>query len=276
MYMAKLESLQRELKNYEEKVTLLEAKILVHSAQNAQSQKRKPKHEERSTSGKKSRESVNCYDLVSILESVVPEVDVMQIDGFGSEIQGENAPRNNELYSVARGALMTLLMYACMSLSEVPMTPPALKDWLKQWLEVVMAHHAQHLEKRHNKEVDAFERQMRLKDERLENFRQQLLNMESEFGAMRSDLEELKDKLAMALEEKSRAEKAVEMKDKELRVMFKTMLMQSGEGSPLADAMDLDQLSHQDAQQRVLITLQKELKDTKYVSLIKISSDNER
>lgn len=150
------------------------------------------------------------------------------------------------------------------------MTPAALKDWLKQWLEVVMAHHAQHLEKRHGKEVDAFERQMRLKDERLENFRQQLLNMESEFSAMKSDLEELKDKLAMALEEKSRAERAVEMKDKELRVLLKTMLTQNGEGSPLADAMDLDQLSHQDAQQRVLITLQKELNDTKYVSLIKI------
>lgn len=95
-YMTKLESLQRELKNYEEKVTLLEAKILVHSAQNAQSaqsQKRKPKHEERSSSGKKARESVNCHDLVTILESVVPEVDVMQLDGFGSEIQGGHAPR---------------------------------------------------------------------------------------------------------------------------------------------------------------------------------------
>lgn len=100
MYMTKLESLQRELKDYEEKVTLLEARILVHSAQN--SQKRKPKHEDRSASGKKARESVNCHDLVTLLESVVPEVDVMQLDGFGSEIQGENTTEIGAAMSIDR------------------------------------------------------------------------------------------------------------------------------------------------------------------------------
>lgn len=145
------------------------------------------------------------------------------------------------------------------------MTPMALKDWLKHWLEVVKAHHAQHLEKRHGREVDAFERQMRLKDERLESFRRQLMSMESGFINMESDLEDLKSKLAMAVEEKCRAERAVEAKDKELRAMLKTML-HNGEGSPLPDAMDLDQLSHHDAQQRVLIILQKELNNAKYVS----------
>jgi len=145
------------------------------------------------------------------------------------------------------------------------MTPVALKDWLKQWLEVVKAHQAQHLEKRHGREVDAFERQMRLKDERLESFRRQLLSMESEFNKMKSDLEELKSHLAMAVEEKSKAERAIEVKDKELRALLKTMLQQNGETSPAPDAMDLDQLIHHDAQQRVLIFLQKELNDAKYV-----------
>lgn len=51
------------------------------------------------------------------------------------------------------------------------MTTVALKDWLKQWLELVKADHAQQLEQRHWRELDAFERQMRLKDERLESFR---------------------------------------------------------------------------------------------------------
>lgn len=158
-----------------------------------------------------------------------------------------------------------LLICASVSISEVPMTAVALKDWLRQWLEVVKAHHAQHLEKRHGREVNAFERQMRLKDERLESFRRQLLSMESEFRKMKSDLEELNKKLAMTVEEKSRAERAVEVKDKELRALLNTML-QNGEGSPTPDAMDLDQLSHHDAQQRVLIILQKELNDAKYIS----------
>jgi len=141
------------------------------------------------------------------------------------------------------------------------MTPVALKDWLKQWLQVVKVHHAQHLEKRHAREVDAFERQMRLKDERLESFRRQLLSMESSFTKMKSDLEELKNKLAIAVEEKSKAERAVELKDKEVHTLLKTMLQQNGDH----DAMDLDQLSDHDTLQRLLVSLQKELNDAKYV-----------
>ncbi|KAG0571155.1 hypothetical protein KC19_6G215300 [Ceratodon purpureus] len=240
MYTSKLESLQGELKNYEEKVTKLEAKILVHSAQ---SMKRKPKHDDRSAAGKKAREHVDCHEVVTLLESLVPEVDVMQIDGFGSEIR------------------------------ELPMTVGALKDWLKQWLEVVKTHQAQQLEKGHCRELNAFERQMRLKDERLECFRQQLMSMDTESSNMKSELEvlksnmkseteELTSKMAAAVEEKNRAERAVEGKDKELRAMMKSMLKNS-EGSPAPDAVDLDKLSHYDAQQRVLILLQKELNDAR-------------
>ena len=143
------------------------------------------------------------------------------------------------------------------------MTIMALKDWFKQWLEDVKAHHAQYLEQRHWRELDAFERQMRLKDERLESFRWQLLSMESEFSKMKSELEMLKSRLAMAVDEKCRAERVVEVKDKELRALMKIMLLNS-EGSSAPDP-PLDQLSHHEAQQRVLILLQKELNDAKYV-----------
>lgn len=146
------------------------------------------------------------------------------------------------------------------------MTAVALKDWLKQWLEVVKADHAQQLEQRHWRELDAFERQMRLKDERLEAFRWQLLSMESEFSKMKSELEMLKSRLAMAVDEKCRAERAVELKDKELRALKRTML-QNSEGPSVSDP-HLDQLSHHEAQQRVLILLQKELNDAKYVYII--------
>lgn len=140
------------------------------------------------------------------------------------------------------------------------MTIMALKDWLKRWLEVVKAHHAQHLEQRHWRELDAFERQMRLKDERLESFRWQLLSMESESSKLRSELEMVKSRLAMAVDEKCRAERAVEVKDKECRALMKTMV---SEGSSPPDPR-LDQLSHHEAQQSVLILLQNELNDVKY------------
>lgn len=147
------------------------------------------------------------------------------------------------------------------------MTTVALKDWLKQWLEVVKAQHAQHLEQRHWRELDAFERQMRLKDERLESFRWQLLSMESEFSKMKSELEMLKSRLAMAVDEKRRAERAVEVKDKELRALMKTSMLQNSEGSSAPDPR-FDQLSHHEAQQRILILLQKELNDAKYVPTV--------
>ncbi|KAG0587963.1 hypothetical protein KC19_2G205000 [Ceratodon purpureus] len=225
MYVTKLESLQEQLKNYEDKVALLESRI--------ESQKRKSKQEERAPEDVKAKDHVNCHELVTLFESIVPDVNVVQqLDGFASEIQ------------------------------EVPMSTVALKDWLKQWLEVVKNQHAQHLEQRHWRELDAFERQMRLKDERLESFRWQLLSMESEFSKMKSELEMLKSRLAMAVDEKCRAERAVEVKDKELRALMKTSMLQNSEGSSSPDPR-LDQLSHHEAQQRVLILLQKELNDAK-------------
>lgn len=85
MYVTKLESLQEQLKNYEEKVALLESRI--------EGQKLKFKQEERSPEDMKAKEHVNCHELVTLLQSIVPDVDVMQqLDGFASEIQGGHPP----------------------------------------------------------------------------------------------------------------------------------------------------------------------------------------
>jgi DNA repair exonuclease SbcCD ATPase subunit len=71
MYVTKLESLQGQLNAYEQKVAFLESRI--------ERQKRQPKQEDH----------VNCHELVTLLESIVPDVDVMQqLDGLSSEIQG--------------------------------------------------------------------------------------------------------------------------------------------------------------------------------------------
>lgn len=143
------------------------------------------------------------------------------------------------------------------------MTAASLKDWLEQWLEAVKSHHAQHLEQRHWREIDAFERQMRLKDERVESFRWQLLSMESECSKLKSELEMLKSRLAIAVDEKCRAERAVEVKDTELRALMKTVLPNC-EDLSFPDSC-LEKLSPQEAQQKVLVLLHKELNDAKYV-----------
>lgn len=86
---------------------------------------------------------------------------------------------------------------------------------------------------------------MWLKDERLESFCWQLLSMEFEFRKMKLDFEELNKKLVMIVEEKSRVERVVEVKDKELCVLLNIML-QNGEGLFIFDVMDLDQFSYYD------------------------------
>jgi len=81
MYVSKLESLEKQLKSYEEKVALLEAKIQVHS-------KRIVSEGERSKEAFKLREILNGHELVTLLESMEPDVEAVQFDTV-SEIQGE-------------------------------------------------------------------------------------------------------------------------------------------------------------------------------------------
>ena len=85
---------------------------------------------------------------------------------------------------------------------------------------------------------------MRLKDERLESFWWQLLSMESESIKLRSKLEMVKSRPAMAVDEKCRVERAMEVKDKECRVLMKTMVSEG----PSSPDPHLDQLSHHEAQ----------------------------
>lgn len=137
----------------------------------------------------------------------------------------------------------------------------ALKEWLEEWLHAVKIRHASSLEQRHWHELDSFERQMHVKDERMESFRWQLLSMESKFSKMKTELEMLKSRLAIAMDEKCRAERAVEAKDKELRALIQTVKLSSDGDSGLDT--DTERLSHHEAQQRVLAFLQTELKNAK-------------
>jgi hypothetical protein len=85
----------------------------------------------------------------------------------------------------------------------------------KEWLEVVKGWHAAQLKEQHRHEVEAFERQMQVKDEKIGAFRSQLMAMESETMKLKSELEELKgSRLTITTEDDLRSEAdTVEKKD---------------------------------------------------------------
>lgn len=72
---------------------------------------------------------------------------------------------------------------------------------LGDWLELERAQSK--LEQRHLQEINAFERQLKARDERMEAFRQQLLAMESEAAQRLAEIESLKEELKSVVEEKS-------------------------------------------------------------------------
>ncbi|KAJ8649548.1 hypothetical protein MRB53_002571 [Persea americana] len=86
------------------------------------------------------------------------------------------------------------------------------------------------LEQRHYEETDAFAEQMRLKDEKLEYFRWQLLSMELELKRLQSHIEGLDDNVSHFKEEIMKLEVLLSERDKELKSLkekFSDFSMQS-------------------------------------------------
>ncbi|RWR80294.1 golgin subfamily A member 6-like protein 22 isoform X1 [Cinnamomum micranthum f. kanehirae] len=77
------------------------------------------------------------------------------------------------------------------------------------------------LEQRHYEEIDAFAEQMRLKDEKLESFRWQLLSMELESKQLQSHIEGLDDNVSHFKEEIMKLEVLLSERDKELKSLKK-------------------------------------------------------
>lgn len=87
---------------------------------------------------------------------------------------------------------------------------------LRDWLELEKSRHCYKLEKRHRQEIDAFERHMRARDERMEAFRRQLLHMGDEAQRARCQIESLKQSLETSYEDGSRLEEILKQKEAEL------------------------------------------------------------
>jgi hypothetical protein len=109
---------------------------------------------------------------------------------------------------------------------EEPMKDPAFKEWL----EVVKGRHTAHLEDRHWHEVQAFERQMRVKDEKIGVFRSQLLAMEAETKKLKSELETLRGQ--SSTKDKCRSEVTDEKNDQTTFSMNKCVRSLDGDYGP--------------------------------------------
>jgi hypothetical protein len=78
-----------------------------------------------------------------------------------------------------------------------------------EWIELVKSRHAAQLEDKHRREIEAFERQMRAKDERIAAFRSQLLAMELESSKMKSEMEALQIEIENTIQEEENSSKVV-------------------------------------------------------------------
>ncbi len=120
--------------------------------------------------------------------------------------------------------IFLMMFYLCLNLE--PMKDPAFKEWL----EVVKGRHTAHLEDRHWHEVQAFERQMRVKDEKIGVFRSQLLAMEAETKKLRSELETLRGQ--SSTKDKCRSEATDEKNNQTTLSMNKCVRSLDGDYGP--------------------------------------------
>lgn len=98
---------------------------------------------------------------------------------------------------------------------------------LEEWVRAEAEKYASMIEQRHHIELDAFAEQMRLKDEKLETFRWQLLRMELESKQLQSHMEGLIKDVTQLRHDKMKLESLVLEREEELtslKVQFSSQL----------------------------------------------------
>lgn len=92
-----------------------------------------------------------------------------------------------------------------------------------EWVELVKSRHAAQLEDKHWREIEAFERQMRAKDERIAAFRSQLFAMELESSKMKSEMValqiEIENTIQKQEEEENSSKVVVQSPKKEIQLL---------------------------------------------------------
>ncbi|KAJ0986135.1 hypothetical protein J5N97_004491 [Dioscorea zingiberensis] len=90
---------------------------------------------------------------------------------------------------------------------------------LRDWVRMEAEKYAMVLEQRHYAEIEAFTEQMRLKDEKLEAFRWQLLSVELESKQLQSHIEGLDGTISQFRDENLRLEGLLSDREKELKLL---------------------------------------------------------
>lgn len=209
-YGNQVQSLQDKIKKYEEKLTKLEESILIHLG-----------HKERSSYSKDLQ--VGCSnsegkDLVEVRDSLeadncaeqrqLPFAKVRLIPYIDTE-KGDKSkmPKWNKLFMAAKPTTEMLQRK-----NENPVTPRVLDR-----LELENGRHPAPLEQKHWLELNAFSRQMRVKDEKIDYFRWHMMNMEKDSKRLQSEIAILNHNLKQTREEKSLLESMLNEKNRDLK-----------------------------------------------------------
>lgn len=207
--------LQKRLSLYQERVADLEEDILVHMGDS----KRMISFEEHDSFNL--GELMDKRGMIVLKESMEAELATKQFQlsvakTLLKQYMDSEAHREQEIEKWKKlylASKATIGMLHKKEHSGITPKNPRLQDWL----ELEKARYASKLEQRHWQEIEAFERQMKARDERMEAFRWQLLNMEDEAQRRVHEIETLNKSLAAANDDKMRLEELLKQKEEELK-----------------------------------------------------------
>lgn len=117
------------------------------------------------------------------------------------------------------------------------------------WPGLEKSLHAVHIKQRHLLEMDAFERQMRAKDERMEVFRQKLLSMDNKLEKLQTENRDLVRSLELAKAKNANLEILLKEKDSLLRSLKENLIF--NEKSQMHSHSDQSLLEFEDAKYKI-------------------------
>jgi hypothetical protein len=117
------------------------------------------------------------------------------------------------------------------------------------WPGLEKSLHAVHIKQRHLLEMDAFERQMRAKDERMEVFRQKLLSMDNKLEKLQTENRDLVRSLELAKAKNANLEILLKEKDSLLRSLKENLIF--NEKSKMHSHSDQSLLEFEDAKYKI-------------------------
>ncbi|XP_057856398.2 uncharacterized protein LOC131065768 isoform X2 [Cryptomeria japonica] len=197
-YGRQVEYLQHKISRYEEKLTELEASILLHLGQSEKSPCSQKLQLGCSRSGSK--------DLVEVRDCLEAEIDPLKSQSPVSKdhlVQHTDTETSKEFFQRKNKDNVT----------------PRVQNGFKDWIKLDKARHAARLGKKHWQKLDAFSRQNRINDDRMEALNWHMINMERGTEKLQSEIEILNSNLKQAREEKLALETLLVEKNHDLELL---------------------------------------------------------